>query len=246
VILKQSIDAYYRFAFSGTPYREDGTEMLIQASFGKVLMHASSSELIRRGRLVRPYILMIDAPWGRGEACGSWLESHKRFVVGNAERNRMIAAITDEVRGIGPTMLLVKEISHGEALHKLIPGSVFIKGGDTKRTKDGAIADLMDGTLPILIATPIGDEGLNLRSLAVLILADAGQSSIKLTQRVGRSLRIFPGKSCSLVIDFRDGETTLAKHATRRRSLYLAEEEFVVADVSSKGWRAYQGIPGGR
>jgi superfamily II DNA or RNA helicase len=158
----------------------------------------------------------------------------------------MIAAITDEVRGIGPTMLLVKEISHGEALHKLIPGSVFIKGGDTKRTKDGAIADLMDGTLPILIATPIGDEGLNLRSLAVLILADAGQSSIKLTQRVGRSLRIFPGKSCSLVIDFRDGETTLAKHATRRRSLYLAEEEFVVADVSSKGWRAYQGIPGGR
>lgn len=239
-VLKRSKAAYYRFAFSGTPWREDNTEMLITASFGRITYVKTHSELIREGFLSRPYIIMADVP----KSCvpkGS-METYrdvvKNCIIDCDARNRLIAAVAKQVSPMGPTLMLVQEIPHGRALEKIIPGSKFICAKTPKTQQHEAIKDLMSGKLPILIATPVGDEGLDLVQLKVLILCHAGRSAGKLKQRVGRTSRIHEGKSYSLVVDFRDRNEYLASQGRDREKVFLAEEEWVIVRVTPDGWKS--------
>lgn len=223
-------EAYYRFAFSGTAYREDGTGILITASFGKILVDIPTSKLIREGFLVKPYILMVESP-EVGGSYDTYRDERTGMVVNSEARNTLIARIAQEVSVLGPVLILVNVIPHGKNIHNLLPGSIFIHGKTAKSKKDKAIKDLLSGELPYLIATPIADEGLDLVALKTLIMADGGKSSIRLRQRVGRTLRKSPGKGYSLVIDFIDKGRTLSKHARIRRQTYLSESEFEFHEV---------------
>lgn len=222
--------AYYRFAFSGTAYREDGTGILINASFGKTLVDIPTSKLIREGYLIKPYILMVEAPDIDGDF-DTFRDERDGLIRNCHERNVLIAKMAEEAAALGPVLILVSVIPHGKAINKLLPGSLFVAAKDGKKKKDQAIADLLSGKLPYLIATPIADEGLDLVSLKTLIMADGGKSSIRLRQRVGRTLRKSPGKSFSLIIDFLDHGRTLRKHSNIRRQTYLSESEFEVYTV---------------
>ena len=235
-VMGNSKSAYYRFAFSATAFREDNTEILIQASFGRKLIDISCSELIRRGVLVRPYIFSVSVPPESRSKFESYQQAKKRCIVESVQRNGLIADLASRLKDEGPTLLLVTEKRHGRALEQLIPNSKFIHAGDPKKVKDETISDMLSGKLPVMIATPIADEGLDLVQLKVLFLCDAGQSATKLYQRVGRSLRSCPGKDYSIIIDFKDTDENLSDHVSDRRHLFLNEEEFVLIDVSQNKW----------
>lgn len=229
-VLKFCKRAYYRFAFSGTAYREDGTGILINASFGKTLVDIPTSQLIREGYLIKPYILMVEAPEVLGDF-DTYRDERTGLIVDSHARNELIAKIAQEVAELGPVLILVNVIPHGKNIQKLLPGSLFVCAKDSKKKKDKAIEDLLSGELPYLIATPIADEGLDLVSLKTLIMADGGKSSIRLRQRVGRTLRKSPGKQYSLVVDFMDGGRNLSKHSRIRRQIYLSESEFDLSEI---------------
>ncbi len=234
-VLKQSPLAYYRWAMSATAIREDNTEMLIQAIFGKILMHVPCSELIRRPdvKIIRPYIFMIDTPNYQNKNYQTYAQIRKNCIVESQQRNQLIANVAQYMQKYGPTLLLVGIIEHGKKLEKMIPGSVFISGKTSKNKKQQALNDLMSGELKILIASPIIDEGLNLPGLKVLILCDGGKAATKLYQRIGRVVRETPGKEYALVVDFKDKNDILEKHANRREKLYLLEDEWVLTHISA-------------
>ncbi len=81
----------------------------------------------------------------------------------------------------------------------------------------------------IIIATSIFDEGIDIPHLETLIIAGGGKSAIKTTQRIGRVLRKFPGKSKAMVHDFADDCRWLKDHYKERRTIY--EDDFEVVDV---------------
>jgi superfamily II DNA or RNA helicase len=239
-ILKRSKNAYYRYAFSGTPWREDNTGMLITSSFGRIIYEKTHSELVREGFLSRPYVIMTDVP----KSCApnismeTYRDVVKNCIIDSDARNRLIASIAKQVSPIGPTLMLVQEIQHGKALAKLLPESEFISAKTSKTKQHEAIQNLLSGKLPILIATPVGDEGLNLVELKVLILCHAGRSVGKLKQRVGRTSRIHEGKDYSLVVDFRDKNEYLSSQARDRERAFLAEEEWVIMRTTADGWES--------
>jgi superfamily II DNA or RNA helicase len=86
----------------------------------------------------------------------------------------------------------VRSIEHGHALRQYMPGAVFMEG-DTPATERKQILDqVRNRRLNTLIATSLADEGLDLPSVDVVILAGAGSSTTKALQRIGRALRPFP------------------------------------------------------
>jgi superfamily II DNA or RNA helicase len=166
-------------------------------------------------------------------------------IVKNESRNAMIAEIAEMVSQTGPTLGLVKQKQHGKALEKLVPGSKFVWSQTPSKQQDQALKDLLSGKLPVLWATPIADEGLDLPQLQNLILCDPGKSRTKLYQRIGRTLRKPKGKTHSMVIDLGDPGKYLVDHMRQRKKLYLREEEFVYVDVKPEEWKSIRGIPNG-
>ena len=85
--------------------------------------------------------------------------------------------------------------------------------------------DIEDGYVQCVIASRIFDIGLNLPILSGLVLASAGRSTVRCLQRIGRVIRLYPGKKIAAVVDFADSAPYLSDHSERRREIYESEFE---------------------
>lgn len=95
--------------------------------------------------------------------------------------------------------------------------------------------DLERKLRPVLVATTLADEGLDLPSLDGLILAGGGKSPTRAYQRIGRALRPAPGKAGAEVLDFFDPAPYLEDHSLARLALYRHEPAF---DVETRGFQS--------
>ena len=82
--------------------------------------------------------------------------------------------------------------------------SKLLTGKHAGAVRTEARKDFRTGALEVLIATPIFDEGVDLPELDVIVLAAGGKSAVRLLQRIGRSLRLSPGKTHAMIHDFLD------------------------------------------
>jgi superfamily II DNA or RNA helicase len=119
---------------------------------------------------------------------------------------------------------------------------MFICSKTPEKKKKQALEDLMSGELPILIATSIADEGLNLPDLRVLFICDGGKAENRLYQRIGRVSRKFENKNFAIVIDIKDKNKKLAEHAQQREMIYLNEEEYIITHVGPERFRTVKGL----
>ena len=239
LVSKNTPNAYYRYGGSATPYRDDGADILIEAVTGRKFISVTASYLIRQGVLIKPDIHIIpvkmqtkdisnfDEDKAKAPTSGNYNSVYKNFVVENAYRNNLIKELTDEFVSQGMSVLiLVKQIKHGEILQNLLPYSEFLQGETNTDIRREVIDALREKTLLCGIATSLADEGLNIKSLNVIILAGGGKSSTKAFQRIGRVLRRCEGKKNAIAVDFYDDAPYLRKHSKRRIKLYNSEEEF--------------------
>jgi superfamily II DNA or RNA helicase len=92
------------------------------------------------------------------------------------------------------------------------------------------LAGIDKGYCKICISSCVFDEGIDAPRLDTLILAGGGKSSTRAYQRIGRVMRLYPGKNKCFVFDFDDETPIFHRHARCRRKLYEEEEEFVIKD----------------
>ncbi len=222
-------DAFYRYGLSATPWRSDRSDLMIEAALGPKLCIVSSTELIKRGYLVPPRITMYEVyPTGR-RLIRNYTRVYQSEIVENLERNRLIAEVAEHSANRGKSVLiLVNQVKHGKILEGMIEGAVFIHGRDTSEVRNEAIEQLRQKKNQILIATTLADEGLDLPSLDVLILAGAGKSETRALQRVGRALRPYPNKRFATIVDFWDQTLYLEGHSRQRYEIYETEPAFEV------------------
>lgn len=126
----------------------------------------------------------------------------------NFARNRMIEMIARQ--SDVSTLILVGSIEHGELLAEKIPGSVVVFSRMGKKKRAEAIEGFRNGTIRVMIATSLADEGLDVPRAAVLILAAGGRSEGKLEQRAGRVMRPHHTKTFGVVHDFADRGAKMA------------------------------------
>jgi superfamily II DNA or RNA helicase len=206
-----------RFGFSATP---EGNNKLnfarVRQFFGPILLEVGTKELIENEVLVKPKITFIKVECPKTL---DWPSANEQCIMYNQERNNKIVEINNKYNL--PTLILIKNIEHGQLLNRMIENSVFLSGIDDSSVREDALKDFRAGKIKTLIASSIFNEGISINEIRVLIIASGGKSKIQTTQRIGRSLRKDKGKDTAIVIDFADvGNKFTQKHSLMRYNTY--------------------------
>lgn len=222
--LARAVKARRLYGLTAYEGRAAGDDLMLEAAIGRVRYRIDPLDLIQRQILVPPKII-----WMRGKQQNRYpradgiREVYRKAIVENDARNADIVRITTRAASQGRTMMvMVREIAHGEALTRAMPGAVFLHGKLSQAERDQIMQDARDGKIPILVATAVGNEGLDIRRISGIVLADPAKSISRLIQRIGRGLRAHPesGKKDCIVVDFYDDVLYLREHAQAREEFY--------------------------
>lgn len=224
--------ARYRFLLSGTPWREMGDDLLIEAVAGPKFYDLPASKLIEAGFLVAPKIFFINVPKMSNLRSSTYPDVYTSYVTKNVVRNQLIVdTVKDLVSQNKKVLVLISKVEHGEILHAMMDGMFrldTLNGSSKSEVRMGAINSMIAGDLDVLIASKIFDQGIDIPQLDALVLAGSGKSSGRALQRVGRVIRASPGKKFANVIEFWDNAKYLESHSAARLDIYKSEPGFLI------------------
>jgi superfamily II DNA or RNA helicase len=228
--ISKNINPEHIYGMSASPWRDDNSDLLIEAVFGGKIIDISASELIKQGYLVKPIIKFLNVPKYPEKLKKSYQTIYKHYITDNDVRNAKVikGAIKLVEQGFQP-LVSYSRITHGKTLYKEISKHIpciLLSGKDSADVRRDAKEKLESGQIKAILASTIFDIGVDLPSLSGLIVAGGGQSSVRSLQRIGRVIRPHPGKEFAAVIDFLDNEHFLKKHSLSRKKIYSIEEEF--------------------
>lgn len=249
-ISQQLINSEYRLGISGTAFRDDGNDMMINASTGYKIFDLSSKKLIEEGWLVKPQVIFIKDYMSKEEVrtteeslktglineTPNYTNFYKGFISGNPRRNLVIQNLIT----INPSkriLILTKLIEHGQDLQQLIPESEHLYGATNKKERKEMFDKFVKGEIKVLISTlSIFAEGINIPALDVVINASANKGNVKTIQVLGRVLRKLSGKENAVYYDFMD-ETRFFRLASLARKRILHKEGH---NIEVKKWQQNQ------
>lgn len=221
------------YGLSGSPWRDDGADLLIESVLGKYIVNIPASRLIREGYLAKAIIRFRVVPPYPYEIEKSYPSIYKKYVVENDVRNGLVleAAKTLVSKGY-QTLVLFSSLKHGKILYDLFKNHMkcaILDGSNSKEEREQVKKDLQDHKIDCVLASRIFDIGVDIPSLAGLVIACGGKSTVKALQRVGRVIRKYPGKTFAVIIDFCDQVTYLDNHSRIRFKIYTSEDGFDVS-----------------
>lgn len=235
--LLQRVDAPWRFGMSGTPFGlADGKGLMVEAAFGPIAERVTNDELIKLGVNARPTIRMIEVTEPEIDSSLDWQSVYKEGIVLNEARNQLIADWSVKFADKKwPTLVIVRELWHGDNLCSLMREAgvahAFVHGQMPTEEVERQKVRLTEGKIRVLVASPIFGEGVDIPSVRALIVADGGQSTANVLQKIGRGLRRKADDNRLDVIDFMDGtHKWLSRHSQERIALYEAEGFKLIAE----------------
>lgn len=256
----QSFDCYYRIGLTATPGRENTLgRRLLEAATGRVIVDISVKELTENGYITPVNVFMIPVDTGFSFV-GLWNKNYKNNILKNKTRNELICDLASEfVFDKKKVLIVVNRVEeHGAELEKEIKSRIgdkayFMHGKTSTKDRIAAMEKFQKGKILCMIGT-VFNEGVDVPTLDVIINAGAGKSETLMTQRVGRVLRLSPGKKAAVMIDFIDNDkkahlpksrfekTTfteqrgmLYEHSISRMNTYFTEGHSVYNVVSIEG-----------
>lgn len=250
------VPAYTRIGLSATPFsRRDPGDVLLLGVTSDVVARLRPSRLTEKGLLARPVIELVacreprldfdpmdestrsDDALRRKEALRRYRIAYKDCVVENEERHGIIVSLAKLCVDNGwPTLILVTQIRHGHVLRDILSTTVpkveYLHGTAKIDERRLVTAKFIAGDVPVLIASTIFDEAVDIPNIKALILAGAGNSPIKTIQRVGRGMRKKGGDNVLHVYDFMDlTNKALRKQSMERVSTYEAQGYEVIDTI---------------
>jgi superfamily II DNA or RNA helicase len=236
--------APFRFFFSGTQTRNDGSEMLLDGITGPIVYNMSVREGVDQGWLAKPNFHMWRLAWKwnprfSGKDVNDITREHYLY---NPVIARLVVALANRDANEGKQVLiLIDEVEQMRAMmggfkHKI----GFAHGGSlSPKAKDALPPEfhssdpekLVDtfnaGNLSILIGTSCINTGTDIRPVNTLINFQGGKSPIKFPQTVGRGTRRTATKTEFDYHDFavrcvglNQNEDSVFRHALERAAIY--------------------------
>jgi superfamily II DNA or RNA helicase len=213
--------AKFRFALTATPDRPDGLTPLMLFGIGPILVTVGHQQLVDGGHLVLPEIRVVET------GCRSDADTYAKVVaqlVADPERNRLIMDLVCRLAEAGhTTLVLSNRVTHCRYLAETIsdqgtPAEALTGSVGKKKRKD-TLQRFREGSIKVLCATSLADEGLDIERLSRLILATPARAEGRTIQRLGRLMRPYPGKGTPVLYDLVDDDPmTRRQHAARRRA----------------------------
>ena len=240
-VLMSCHNAIYRAGLSGSiDPKDEITNQALNAVYGSIVAKATSKQMSDEGYTAHATVQMI--PIDRPDDIGAisnkkWFDIYRKGIVENKYRNQIIVALAEKIAQKGHTVLIIAtQLDHCDILHDMFSkdkvDSVVIDGQQSNELRTKEREALTQGKVKIAIVTSIFDEGVDITSIDVLILASGGKAYRQVVQRVGRVLRKDKnGSDMSYVFDFIDKQhRILAKHSNTRVNIYK-EQQFKVKGV---------------
>jgi superfamily II DNA or RNA helicase len=230
--IHKKINPEHIYGFSGTPYRDDNTDLLINGILGEKIVDVSASELIAKGVLAQPIIKFVAVPH-ISMPLAQYQTVYKLYISDSDIRNMIILQQTKELLDKKYTpLVLFKNIKHGETLFDMFVDAgikcEILHGNDPLKRRTEVKEMLVKKTINVILASTIFDLGVDIPILNGLVLGGGGKSSIRALQRIGRVIRFYPGKKYAAVVDFYDQVKFLKKHSQIRAEIYSSEKGFKV------------------
>lgn len=217
--------ARYRLGLTATPEGEDGLTPLLELFIGARLVVITHEQLVAAGVLAAPALHGIEThftyPYLAAEDYSPMLDA----LVADASRNHLISeAVVREARAGHVCLVLSGRIEHCTALAEAVQAQGIQAAALTSEVKRKQRKALLEearaGRLPVLVATSLADEGLDLPGLSRVFLAFPTRAPGRMVQRLGRLMRRHPEQS-AVLFDFVDQKVPiLRRHHFERRRLY--------------------------
>lgn len=214
---------YYRLFMTATPFRNQTEEtLLFEGIAGEVIYELKYAQAVEQGIVVPVSAYYIEVPKQETEAY-TWQQVYSELVVNNEVRNQLIAKLALKLANSGAsTLVLVKEIAHGNALAELT-GLPFANGQD--ETTRPLIKDFSDNKINALIGTNgVLSEGVDTKPCEYVIVCGLGKAKSALMQLVGRTLRKYGDKQSGKVILILDKSHKFARLHFKEQCKILLDE----------------------
>ena len=142
-------------------------------------------------------------------------------IVYNTFQNSIIIKVVKDTlsRGLQTLVIVNRRETHGVELSEIFTTNEIdhvLWTGQTK-DRDAVLKKFKDGKTPVMIATSVVDEGLNIEGIDCIVLASGYKSHIQLLQRLGRGLRTGSKLDYLLVVDFYHNAHKILKDHSRKR-----------------------------
>lgn len=190
--VRRCTKARYVIGLSATPFRSDGADMELEAWLGPIIYKVDYDHLIDNKWLVPPEFHKV---YSLTEAL--ILTQGKKTLI-FSEKWEDIQAHKDVFNLFKVTMLNAK--SPGIPQH---------------------LEALATGELTHIVATPMFDEGLDVKGIEAVVFFSTCGSRTKAIQRIGRAMRASQGKEKCLVIDLIDGKYNERMEAYKKEPAFL-------------------------
>ena len=233
--ISTKINSEHLYGLSASPYRDDGSDLLIEGVFGSTIIDIPASQLIKSGLLAKPLIKFVKVPPIKNLP-KTYSAVYKEYITENEIRNNLIIKNAINLVNKGyKTLILFSKLSHGKILFNKISKKIpviLLSGKDSLKKRQEAKDKIASGEIKCILASTIFDIGVDLPALSGLVIAGGGKSSIRAVQRVGRVIRRYEKdgytKTHAAIVDFYDQAKFLKKHTIVRYKIYSSEEEFSV------------------
>ena len=116
----------------------------------------------------------------------------------NIESANYAIAEAYELYAKPPALIFCASVSHAEALAKLIPGAISVKGGEDRSEIVQAFGE---GKIPCITNCMVFTEGTDLPNVQTVIMARPTKNISLYLQAIGRGTRLYPGKEYLTLID---------------------------------------------
>jgi len=232
VEISKQINPEHLYGMSASPWRDDGSDLLIEAFLGHKIVDISASTLIDQGYLVQPYIKFIKVPKYQGKIKKQYQTLYKHYIVENEVRNNLVLEATRNMieKGYKP-LILFNSIKHGDILYELLSKEfpcTLLSGKDKMSVRNQAKEDIETGKIKAILASRIFDQGVDVPCLSGLVVGSSGKSSVRALQRIGRVIRPSGNKKFAAIADFVDDAQYLKNHSLARKKIYESEKGFIV------------------
>lgn len=237
-------EARYRYAMSATlvTVGDPVLEMRAQALFGDVIQVYRLLDAVREGVVAVPVVIQLPTVIRRHKTGDrpqvldmAYKAAYARKISGNTDRNQdIVAAVGKLWETRRRTLVIVKELAHGEQLRTMLADAglecPWVSGSTKVDERIKHQRRLAAGTIPALVASTIFDEGKDVPEIDAVVLGVGEYSPIGLLQRIGRGSRR-KAHNFLVVVDFEDHGRFVHGH-TRTRLATLRREGLLVV----QGW----------
>ena len=192
---------------TATPFRADGRAL--GEVYKKIVYSYSLRQAIKEKWLVpiRGYRVVTQTDISGVKVSGGDLDKIVlESTINTPERNKAIVEAWIKFGDQRPTLVFAAGIEHAKALSEVFTeagvSSRAVWGSDEARSEK--LQEFRDSKIQVLINCNLLTEGVDLPRISCIILARPTKSGVLFTQMVGRSTRLYPEKTDSIVLDVVD------------------------------------------